>query len=134
MNISVLLPLAALIGGPLIAYFGVARRASGKIATSEASQLWEESRSIREWATNRISELNATVAKLQGQIELLEKRNTSLSLENGRLTALLDEQGKTITEMREQLHRVSEENVALRRDNTKMRKRITELEGQDGPK
>lgn len=56
--------IAAVIG-PVGAYFLAARKMSGKIATSEATQLWEESRSIREWSAQRIQECDRECASLR---------------------------------------------------------------------
>lgn len=130
-TIAFIAALAGLIGGPLLAYFAVARRASGKIGTSEASELWEESKAIRDWATQRIDTLNSIVLTLQGRIDVLEERNQKLFLENGNLTRMLREQEATISELRDQIHRLSADNDTLRLDNTKLRKRVTELEARD---
>lgn len=135
MDPSLIIAITALILAPLLGYFTIVRRASGKIATSEAEQLWEESRSIREWATKRIAELNGVVERLEKKVEELESHNESLSLENGRLTSLLDEYGKTIAELRDQIHRLSNANLRLTQENDKLHEensilhdRIKELE------
>lgn len=85
MATTLIVALVGLVGAPLIAYFTVARRASGTIGTSEAGQLWEESRAIREWATHRINELNRTVAHLQSKIEVLEAEHEECQKENLKL-------------------------------------------------
>jgi chromosome segregation ATPase len=135
MDPSLIIAIGAFICVPLLGYFTIVRQASGKIGTSEAEQLWEESRSIREWATSRIAELNGVVEKLEKKVALLEEHNESLSLENGRLSTLLDEQAKTMAELREQIHRLSNINIKLVQDNDKLqeqndilRARIEELE------
>ena len=135
MDPSLIVAIGALLLVPLVGYFGIVRRASGKIGTSEAEQLWEESRAIREWATKRISELNGVVEKLEKKVDELEAHNESLSLENGRLNNLLDEHGKTIAELREQIHRLSNANIKLVKENEILQEenkilsaRVTELE------
>lgn len=138
MEPSLIIAIAALIGAPLLGYLTLVRRASGKIASSEAEQLWEESRAIRDWATKRITELNGVVERLEKKVAALEEHNEALSLENGRLNTLLDEQGKTIAELREQVHRLSNMNIRLVQDNdrlqeenTQLRTRVSELETQN---
>jgi chromosome segregation ATPase len=131
VNATLVVALVGLIGGPLVAYFGVARRASGKIGTSEAGQLWEESRAIRDWATERINELNEIVRRLEKQVADLQRRNESLHLENGRLTETLDEHEQTIAELRSQVHRLSDDNERLKKENVTLRGRVSELEAND---
>lgn len=139
MDPSLIVAIGAFLLVPLVGYFGIVRRASGKIGTSEAEQLWEESRAIREWATTRITELNGVVEKLEKKVDELEAHNESLSLENGRLNNLLDEHGKTIAELREQVHRLSNANIKLvaendrlQDENAKLSARVTELEKNGG--
>lgn len=71
--------------GPIGAYLIAARRMSGKIANSDAEQLWEESRAIREWSTNRINEYEADIDKLRKELSNLSSRFTALELENREL-------------------------------------------------
>jgi uncharacterized protein YceH (UPF0502 family) len=71
MDTAALIAAAAAILGPLVAYVVAARRFSGKIETTEAAELWAESRSIRDWSQARIRELEA-------RIETLEDDNTDL--------------------------------------------------------
>lgn len=76
--------LVALIS-PIGAYIMAARRMSGKIATSDAEQLWAESKAIRDWsaerlraADNEIAELRKRVDRLWRRIRELEDRNLEL--------------------------------------------------------
>lgn len=41
---------------------------SGKINTSEAAQLWEESRSIREWSKGRIDDCENECGRLRVEL------------------------------------------------------------------
>jgi len=131
----------AIAGSAITAYVAV-RRASGRVGTSEAADLWEESRSIRQDYASRIKELNETVSRCEERLETqaariddLEQKNEKLYLENGNLRRMIEEHERTIAELRTQLHDVSEENKRLRVDNaqlkgeaTKLRKRVSELE------
>jgi regulator of replication initiation timing len=123
------LAILGIIVGPLVAYIVAARKLSGKVATSEATDLWEESRSIREDYADRIKVLNEVVKRCEGRIDELEERNDKLYLENGNLKRILEEHEATIAELRQVVHRLSDENDRLRLDNTALRKRVTELEG-----
>lgn len=90
MNTTVLLAIAAIIVAPLGAYLVAARQFSGKIETSDASELWEESRSIRDWSQLRMKELNETCARLENRVRDLEEGNDSLLLENAHLLQKVD--------------------------------------------
>jgi hypothetical protein len=56
---------------PVLSYIIAARRFSGKIETTEAKDLWAESKAIRDWSRERIEALEARVL-------LLEKENREL--------------------------------------------------------
>lgn len=64
--------------GALGAYIAAAKKLSGKINTSEASQLWEESRSIRDDYRDQLKVANDTIKDLRDRIKLLEEQIRSL--------------------------------------------------------
>lgn len=66
---------------PLITYLVAVRRFSGKVNSSEAESLWEESRSIREWATERIYKLSDENTELHKEVDRLQARCHDLELE-----------------------------------------------------
>jgi len=66
-------PLAVALIAPVGAYLVAARKMSGRIASSEASQLWDESRSIRDDYRGRLQEANARIAELEGQVAVLQR-------------------------------------------------------------
>lgn len=74
--------VAAALVGALASYIVAARRFSGKIETTEAKELWAESRAIRKWSQERIETLNATVARLETRNSELEQRVDHLEAEN----------------------------------------------------
>jgi predicted RNase H-like nuclease (RuvC/YqgF family) len=76
--------LVALVG-PLVTYLVAAKRLSGKIGSSEAEQLWEESSSIRREYAARIEQLTKTVRDCQRRMAKLERRNDALEKENADL-------------------------------------------------
>ena len=85
MSPTVLAAIAA-FAAPIGAYLVAARRFSGKIKTSEAEELWVESRSIRQDATMRISELNRVVERLETRVDSLEGENDRLRARIAELT------------------------------------------------
>ncbi len=70
-----------------VTYLIAARNLSGKIKNSEASELWAESRSIREWSTARVKELNDHIDELESRIDKLEEDNRKLQREKEELKA-----------------------------------------------
>lgn len=85
--VAIIIALAAPVGAYLVA----ARRFSGKIKTSEAEELWAESRAIRQDSAERIKILNGIVERLEIRINSLEADNERLlryiaELTNGRST------------------------------------------------
>jgi chromosome segregation ATPase len=91
MNSSTIIAVVAAVAAPLGAYLVAARRFSGKIETSDAKQLWHESRSIREWSVKRIAELNGVIRTLEGRVASLEAHNGDLVAVNNRLAKELEE-------------------------------------------
>jgi hypothetical protein len=85
VNAIALLGIIALFAAPLVTYLVAARQFSGKIATSDATDLWEESRSIRDWSQKRINELNDLVVHLERRVAEVEVKNHGLTLENDHL-------------------------------------------------
>lgn len=110
--------LVAAVAGPLGAYIVAARRFSGKIASSDATDLWKESSAIREWSSTQIAVLSQHVAKLEERVSSLEGSNEDLSREN---RTLLRENQK----LHGQVRGLSAELASCRR-------RVTELEVQIG--
>jgi FtsZ-binding cell division protein ZapB len=84
--------IAVAIIGPVGAYLLAARKMSGKIATSEAADLWAESKAIRDWSMERIgacdkeiSELRASLREVLARLHVVEEKNKVLEAENERL-------------------------------------------------
>jgi len=82
--------VAALIA-PISAYLVAAHKMSGKIATTEAAQLWEESRAIREWSAARIDKCDEEIFRLTEQLKIARARITEVEKENRRLEKMLRE-------------------------------------------
>lgn len=82
--------LAAAVGA-FASYLAVVRRLSGKVSTSEATDLWAESRSIREWSADRITSLQAEVHDLQVRMATLEGHNEQLLTDKEKLIKKVEE-------------------------------------------
>lgn len=89
-NSAIYVALFAALVGPLLTYLVAARKLSGQIKNSEATELWAESRSIREWSSTQIIELRRYVTELEGRVDELETTNSRLSIENKYLHAIVD--------------------------------------------
>jgi pilus assembly protein TadC len=87
---ALILAAAAAFLGPLITFIVTARRFSGKIETTEAHDLWEESSRLRGDLLRRIDILNGVVARLEKRNEDLESRILALENENIGLHRELD--------------------------------------------
>lgn len=82
---SVTIAVFAAAIGPIGAYLVAARRLSGKIANSDAEQLWAESKSIRDWSKDRlescedeIRELREALGKISSRLAVVEAENENL--------------------------------------------------------
>lgn len=74
-----LVPIIVALGAPLLAYLGIARKLSGRIATSEAANLWEEATQMREEWQRRATECEQQVLAARNEIQILTARNTELT-------------------------------------------------------
>lgn len=74
IEVTTIIAIAAAIAAPLGAYLVAARRFSGQITSSDATELWAESRSIRDWSERRIALLDQRVVDLSKEnVELLKE-------------------------------------------------------------
>jgi septal ring factor EnvC (AmiA/AmiB activator) len=92
----------------LATYLVAARNLSGKIKNSDASELWAESRSIREWSTERVKELDEHIDRLEDRLSEVEKANHILTEENRKLT-------RELFELRASFHDIQTQNGTLMR-------------------
>lgn len=95
--------IAALIG-PLGAYLLAARRMSGKIETSEATQLWAESKAIRDWSREQLEAANREIQELRERLDRVWQRVRELETENNNLRQQLTTAQNEIVELRESQH------------------------------
>lgn len=104
---TVVVPIGVALLAAAGAFFAAIRRMSGKIATSEAAQLWAESASIREDYRVKAERNGERIARLEERLALCEKDNNKLSKDNLVLMVKIAECERTIAVLRE-------ENTALR--------------------
>lgn len=91
-------------GGPLATYLIAARRLSGKINSSDATELWQESRSIRDWSKAQIDMLTARIAAVEQQNATLASANADLVTQIRDLSQLLGAARKEIVDLTGALH------------------------------
>lgn len=77
--------------GPVGAYLVAARKMSGKIATTEATQLWAESAAIREWSSARIDKCDEEIIRLNAELDKTKAELETAKTEIRRLEVLLRE-------------------------------------------
>lgn len=111
--------LAALVGA-LSTYLVSARTLSGKIKNSDAEELWAESRSIREWSTSRVKDLNEHVEELERRLATIEQANSELAKENRA-------QSRTIYDCRNEIHGLQTANIGLTKELEQERALVNKL-------
>jgi hypothetical protein len=82
MQWSVIGPFAGTVLVAIIGYMAVIRNARGKIATSEASDLWEESRAIRADYAVRLARCDERIAQQEDRISIIQAANEALAEKN----------------------------------------------------
>lgn len=107
---GVIVALVGSIGG----YIGAARKLSGKIDTSEAGELWAESRSIRDDYRDRLDAANQRQAGLEARVAQLEKRNNELAERNVRLLEEQLDLQRACSALRDERDKLAAEVAALK--------------------
>jgi septal ring factor EnvC (AmiA/AmiB activator) len=121
---ALLLAVAALIVAPLVGYVTATRKLSGKINTSEASKLWDESSKIRDDYRDQIAESNKRTVALEGRVATLEHDNNELARENIDLVTKVRAYEAIIAELRARLEHLEQENTDLRELVTALQVRL----------
>jgi chromosome segregation ATPase len=106
---AIVVPVLLAVIAPIGAYLLAARKMSGKIGTSDATELWRESKSIRDDYRTRISGLVERIRELELRSDKLEDMNTVLVRENNRLATKVTELEELVTSLRKTI--TSLENV-----------------------
>jgi septal ring factor EnvC (AmiA/AmiB activator) len=100
---TLVVAVLAVIFAPLVAYIAASRKLSGKIGTSEASDLWTESKNIRDDYRTRIDQANMRQAELEARVAKLESQNNDLTRENLQLRNRIDVLERENAELKEQI-------------------------------
>ncbi len=82
---------------------------SGAVKSSDAEQLWTESRSIREWSADRIAQLTGIITALEERINAVEERNKGLVEENRDLEETLDKLRQELAQCRTAMDRLRDQ-------------------------
>ena len=124
LDLYILPGIAAVITAAIsgfISYQIAKRQHSGRIETSAASDLWVESRAIRETLRTQVDKLTLDLANSHS-----ERLQFKTELESMKIT-LIEAQGNNRL-LAAQLNTVREENEMLRGANLALSRRVTELE------
>lgn len=100
--IAALAAVAGAIVAALGAYVAAARRLSGKVSTSEAGELWQESAAIRQDYRDRLHSADDRQARLEERVAKLEQRNSELAAEVVQLMREALELQRTIGRLRDE--------------------------------
>src|SRR6266545_4410551 len=101
MDTKLVVAILAIIFAPFLTFVVGWRKMSGKIGTTTADQLWEESRSIRADYARRITELSERIVELEKRNRELEATVERLHTEHQKDIEQIGKHDATITEMRE---------------------------------
>jgi hypothetical protein len=85
LNSAVWVPIVVAVIAPIGAYLLAARKMSGKVSTSDATQLWKEAGAIRDDYRGQLQLADARVQNLEVRIGRLEDKNDALVAENATL-------------------------------------------------
>jgi chromosome segregation ATPase len=114
---------------PLVTYLVTARKLSGKIKNSEATELWAESRSIREWSVARVKELDDHIDELELRLKEVELANSDLAKDNRELTREVFELRSTKAELKAVVVRLSANIEAKDRLIEQLHQELHDLRG-----
>lgn len=112
---AALIPALGAIIVALISVLVTNRRLSGKVATSDASSLWEESAAMRKEYRDQINDDRIRIASLEQRISEAERINNALTRENNRLSAQNATYEITIKSLRDRVELLEHENKDLRK-------------------
>jgi peptidoglycan hydrolase CwlO-like protein len=74
--------LAAVVAAPIVSLWIASRKMSGRIGTSDASELWAASKALRDEYREQLNKMSTRQRDLEGRVASLEGENTVLSRGN----------------------------------------------------
>lgn len=104
------------LAAALVTWLVAQRRFSGKIDSSEATDLWQEAKDLRKWSQERIDAQDAKIARLEERIDGLFRENRSLTDQIVVLKKTTLDQERTITGLMSQLAQANTQIDELRRN------------------
>lgn len=108
--IAALVSMVGVICTPILTYLGAKRAASGRVETTEAHDLWEEARNIREDQREKLERFDNLQEKHALEIREIERRHSEQILELER------KHNKEISDLKEQMYEIRRERHALRNE------------------
>ena len=99
-TLAIAIPLAVALIAALGGWIVKARQLSGKIETSEAADLWQESAAMREDYRARIAHAEARAERLEQRVDKCEDLNNLLSIDNRDLRIRITQLEKELMEAR----------------------------------
>jgi hypothetical protein len=91
LNSAAWVPIVVAVVAPIGAYLLAARKMSGKVSTSDATQLWKEAGAIRDDYRGQLQLADARVQNLEVRIGRLEDQNDLLANDNRALRIKVSE-------------------------------------------
>jgi len=82
VNWTTIIPVIGVIVAPILTFIIATRRMSGKVNTTEASELWDEARDIRNDYRDRLEMANDRTREVEKRLAEVERHNNSLVGEN----------------------------------------------------
>lgn len=108
---ALIVAVAAVLVGPLVGYLTASRKLSGKIGTSDATELWAASKEMRHEYRDDLASANKRLAALEGRLATVEQDNHVLANENLLLKRQVDllrhekeDLQRKVTELERELH------------------------------
>lgn len=111
---AVVIGLLITVMGGLIAYLQMSRRLSGRIETSEAGHLWEESSKLREDYRSRLVDTDIRQAKLEERVADLEAANNTLVRANMHHEHAASKHDSVVADLESRLEACERANSELR--------------------
>src|SRR5688572_19341345 len=100
--------LAVTLIGSMLGFLAIARRLSGKIATSEAGALWEAQETFRKDLAVQLLQRDERILSLEGRAAKVESSRFELQQENWELKRKQAACEETVTALQRELERLRE--------------------------
>jgi chromosome segregation ATPase len=99
-----LLTVIGVLVAPIVSYIAAAKKFSGRINTTEADALWQESASIREDYRSQLAARDRRIEALEARVAKFEEEEDRLVRENLNLVHKIESQVAKLTRYEEQIN------------------------------